>query len=372
MLPAAAIAAAEASAGVAMFAASAGAAIGESPTLERVASAAEAIRAAIARSRAGERASVLLTAEELLGALAAVREAAAARAPITVHVPERRGGVAVGRDELALALDLGTGVLVTWSAQEAAEITLIARRAAEDSETPFLHVYDGPEGGEPVQVPDADLATRFLGARRPAPSFNEAPPPVAGEDVPPGPQRCEVHRKRAERGFAARLPFALGSAMRQLGELTGRSMTPIERYDTADAEEIILAIGCAVPAARDVVASVRKQGRRVGLVSLRSLRPFFSAEVVKALSRASAVVVIEPFDVALAPSGPVTAGLKAAFADALTWAPGFPGIGRIPPIISAAFATIDGTITERDIRLALSEIGSGERARRVVVFGSDV
>ncbi|HTN90430.1 MAG TPA: transketolase, partial [Sorangium sp.] len=61
----------------------------------------------------------------------------------------------------------------------------------------------------------------------------------------------------------------------------------------------------------------------------------------------------------------------AAFADALTWAPGFPAVGRIPPIISATFATIDGTITERDVRLSLAEIASGERARRHMVFGSD-
>jgi pyruvate-ferredoxin/flavodoxin oxidoreductase len=82
-------------------------------------------------------------------------------------------------------------------------------------------------------------------------------------------------------------------------------------------------------------------------------------------------VVIEPLDVALAPCGPVAASLKAAFADALTWAPGFPGVGRIPPIVSAVFATIDGSIGEADVRTALAESANGDRARRVLVFGSD-
>jgi len=43
----------------------------------------------------------------------------------------------------------------------------------------------------------------------------------------------------------------------------------------------------------------------------------------------------------------VRLGLKAAFADALTWAPGFPGVGRVPPIVSVVFATIEGVAVGR-------------------------
>jgi pyruvate-ferredoxin/flavodoxin oxidoreductase len=214
-----------------------------------------------------------------------------------------------------------------------------------------------------------EVSARFLGPERAAPSFHDTPDEGDGDG--PRPQSRGVQRKRTERSFAARVPFALTSAMRELGDLTGRHLGAIERIDTADAEEIVLTVGCAFPAALEVVRSLRAQGRRVGLVGLRVLRPFFGSEVVKALGRAKAIVVIEPLDVPLAPCGPVAASVKAAFADALTWAPGFPGIGRIPPIISATFATIDGTITERDVRLSLAEIASGERARRLVVFGSD-
>ena len=367
---AAVIARAEAAAGAVVFAASVGA--GGGLPIERTPSAAEAITAAVAQARAGERAGALLAADELLGALAALREAAAARAPITVHVAGRRGVLTVGREELAPALDVGAGVLVTWSAQDAVDVALVARRASEDSETPFLHIHDAPPSAAPVTLPGRELVERFLGARRAAPSYDDAPTTTGDDaDAAPGPQPRDVHRKRAERDFAARVPFALASAMRQLGGLTGRPAAPVERFDTADADEIVVAIGGAFPAARDVVQSLRAQGRRVGLVGLRSLRPFFAAEVVKALGRASAVVIIEPLDLALAPSGPVATSVKAAFADALTWAPGFPGIGRIPLILSVVFATIDGAITERDIRLSLAEIASGERARRVVVFGSD-
>lgn len=357
----------EVAAGGRLFAAHA-AVPGDLP-IERAASASEAIRAAAERARAGQRASVVLGAHELVGALAVLGEATAVRTPLTVHVVERRGGLSVGRDELAAALVVGAGVIATWSTQEAADMALVARRAAEDSETPFVHIVDALPSDVSEVNRARDVAARFLGPERAAPSFTDVAPGAADGD--PRPHSRGVLRKRAERSFAARVPFALTSAMRELGELTGRPLGAIERVDTVDAEEIVVAVGCAFPAAREVVRSARAQGRRMGLVGLRALRPFFGPEVVKALGRARAIVVLEPLDMPLAPCGPVAASVKAAFADALTWAPGFPGVGRIPPIISAAFATIDGTITEREVRLAIAEIASGERARRLLVFGSD-
>jgi pyruvate ferredoxin oxidoreductase alpha subunit len=366
---AAVIAHVELAAGGALFAASA--AVPGGLPIERAASAMEAIRGAAARARAGSRASVMLGSHELVGALAALGEAAAVRAPITVHVVERRGGLAVGRDELAPALDVGAGVLMTWSSQDAVDLALVARRAAEDSETPFIHIVDAHPSDVPAARDVRELAARFLGAERAPSTFSDAAPEHGEVDGGPRQQSRGVHRKRAERGFAARVPFAVASAMRELGELTGRHIGAIERLDTSDAEEIVLTVGCAFPAARDVVRSLRVQGRRVGLVGVRVLRPFSGPDLVKALGRARAIVAIEPLDVPLAPCGPIAACVKAAFADAITWAPGYPGVGRIPPIISATFATIDGTITERDVRLSLAEIASGERARRQVVFGSD-
>lgn len=365
--PAAVIARAEAAAGAVVHGTAAAGSAADLP-VERCAGSREAVHAAVEQARAGGRASVLIAADELLEVLPALREAAAMRVPILVHAVERHGAPAVGRDEIAPALDVGAGVLVTWSAQEAADVALSARRAAEDSETPFLHIHDGPHPAGPVAAPDPALAARFLGDRR-ASSFVDAPDADETNQGEPRPSP-EVHRKRAERAFAARVPFALAGAMRQLGELTGRPLAPIERWSTGDAEEVVIAVGSAFPPARDVVRSLREQGRRVGLIGVRALRPFFAPEVIKALGRASTVVVVEPFDVALAPCGPVAAAVKIALVDALTWAPGFPGIGRIPPVISTAFATIDGAITERDVRLALAEIASGERARRLVVLGT--
>ena len=332
----------------------------------RTAGAADAIREASRAARAGRRAGARRAGGALLGGLDAIAEAAASRAPIVVHVVGRGGSAARGRDELAPALDAGAGVLVSWSAQDAVDLALGARRAAEDSETPFLHALDAPAAlAAPVHLPDRDVCAKFLGPR----SAHAAGASDGGPERPDA--ELEVRRKRAERGFATRVPFALGSALRDLGELTGRGVGPLERHDTQDADVILVAVGATFAPACAAARALRAEGKRIGVLGVRALRPFFGADVVKALSRGRAVVVVEPLDVALAPCGPLAASVKSAFADALTWAPGFPGVGRIPPVVSANFATIDGGVRESDVRAATSEIEAGDRARRVLVFGSD-
>ena len=323
--------------------------------------AAGAVGAATVAALAGKRAAVILEANQLFESLGAIHAAARARAPFVIHVVDSAGsGRVVGRDELAPALDLGAGVLVAWSAQCAVDLALAARRAAEDSETPWILISEGIHGAK-AKVPERALIEKFLGAVR-----VEAPRSGA-----PSAAHEHLSAKQAERSYASRAPFALTSALRQLSDLTKRPLNAVERHATADAEEVIVAFGAAYIVACAVADQLRAEGRRVGVVGVRSLRPFFGAEAVKAASRARAIAVIEPLDVALAPSGPLATSFKAAFADALTWAAGFPGVGRIPPIVSAVFATLDGGVGEADVRTILDELRSRDRARRVLVFGSD-
>lgn len=330
---------------------------------QRAESASSAVRDALATSKQGRRAAAIVTTHEILGALEALHDAVRSRAALVVHAVHDPRAEGPGRDELAPALEIGAGVVATWSVADATLATFAVRRAAEDSESPFLHCYDGPaETFAESMLPSAEVAARFLGHE------------LAVRSTDPGPASKQnlsvLQKKRAERTFAARVPFALASALREIGEAS-HGIAPIERFETADAEEVIVALGGAFLAARAVARVHRAQGKRVGALGVRALRPFFAADAVKACARAKAIVVIEPLDVALAPCGPLAAMLKAAFADAITWAPGFPGVGRVPPIVSAVFATLEGAVSERDVAQALAEIAAGDHARRLVVFGSD-
>lgn len=319
---------------------SAAASLGES-----AAAADEAVRRAAA---APSRGVVLLTPAEIPAALGAIGEAAAAHRPLVVHVAFAR---ADDHSAIAPLCETGAAVLCTWSAKDAACAAVALLRAAQDSEMPFVHLFDAGSNDEAPAPFDRAALDALLG------------PAGAASAAPAGRDRTRV------RSFAARAPFALAGALRDAGELSGHTVLPLERFETADAEEVIVTYGQTFTVACSVAKARRAAGRRVGVLGVRALRPFLSADVVKAISRAKAAVVIEPLDAALDPTGPLAACVKGAFFDALTWAPGFPGVGRVPPVVSVTSTRAE--ISADEIEAALAELSNGERARRVVVLGSE-
>jgi len=319
---------------------SAAAAVGE-----RSPSPAEAVRAAV---RTAERAAVVLLPHEVGETLAAISEAAIAHAPIVLHVAfDRRDDAAA----IAPLCESGAAVVATWSPEEATILGVALHRAAHDSEVPFVHLYDAPADGPLPAAPDRAFAAAILASAQPR--------------SPAGP----TSGRARVRSFAARVPFALAAALRAANEHGAHPVPLLDRFETADADEVIVTYGRTFPVACSVAKRRRAEGRKVGVLGVRALRPFLSSEVVKAISRAKAAVVVEPIDPALDPTGPLAACVKGAFFDALTWAPGFPGVGRVPPIVSVTSAR--AAIEAADVEAALAELSNGERARRIVVLGSE-
>lgn len=313
---------------------------------ERAATPGDAVRRAA--SEAG-RAAVILLPDEVAPALAAITEVAAAHAPLVVHVP-----FVAGDDTSAVAplCETGAAVLSTWSPQEAAGVAVALHRAAHDSEMPFVHLYDAPEGGGVAAPMDRASIDAVLGALHPR-----------------SPAGLSADRARV-RSFGARVPFALAAALRSAGERAGVSLPLLERFETTDADEVVVTYGRTFGVACGVAKSMRASGRKVGVLGVRALRPFLAADVVKAIARTKSAVVVEPLDPSLDPTGPLAACVKGAFFDALTWAPGFPGVGRVPAIVSVTSA--HPVLRASDVETALAELSNGERARRVLVLGSEV
>ena len=70
------------------------------------------------------------------------------RLPVVFHIGARAItsqslNIHCGHDDVMGVADCGWGMLFGRNAQEAADLALIARRAAEHSETPFFNVQDG-------------------------------------------------------------------------------------------------------------------------------------------------------------------------------------------------------------------------------------
>src|SRR6266540_3162454 len=93
------------------------------------------------------------------------------RLPAVFHIGARAItshslNVHAGHDDVYGVADCGWGALFARNAQEAGDLALIARRAAEETETPFLNVQDGfltTHTIENVRLPEPELMKQFVG-----------------------------------------------------------------------------------------------------------------------------------------------------------------------------------------------------------------
>ena len=303
----------------------------------------------------GERVALVAPAGILSAARAAMRKIAEGRLSVVFHALDDRGCP----DTYALA-DLGWGVLVASSVEDSLDLSLVARRASEDSGTPFLVVHEraGARHVEPLARPDPALCDAFLGA-------------PAGRMRPLTDPAHPVHAKIGPRAFADRVPFALGSAMRGLESLSGRRHDVIERSAGSDAAAMIVAAGVLGESLLGEVDRLRALGHDVGVVKVTALRPFPGPRIVRALGRSLAVTVLEGVDEPLAQSNPLTREVKAAFADALTWSPGYPGVGRIPRVTSGVVGLGGHELDALDFDAIVRNMLEGERGKRLFAFGAD-
>jgi pyruvate-ferredoxin/flavodoxin oxidoreductase len=288
------------------------------------------VRRLVEAKAKAERVSVVLPASELAPMRAELAQIARARLGVVVHVVGDGEGAGVAHAAVA---DLPWGVLLAAGEADALELALVARRAAEDSSYPFLVVHSaGIEHREPMPAePSPEALVAYLGEPR-AEAFGGGNHAGGGHET----------------DASERVQFALASAMREIESLTGRRRDVVERAprDTRspalpepgrnilNVTMAFVGAGALGEALLAEVDALRVVGHDVGAVRVVAWRPFPAARLVKMLSRALALTVLETRDM----TATLAMHLKAAFADALTWAPDFPGIGAIPRIVSGYVA----------------------------------
>jgi pyruvate/2-oxoacid:ferredoxin oxidoreductase alpha subunit len=336
-------------------------AFGDSVVLESGEDVRVLLRRCADAAAAGERVSLVARAVDLSEARRELAQIAGRRLGVVVHAisgpapdgePASQGGMApvVALDDLAWGMLLGSGVA------DAIDLALVARRAAEDSGCPFFVVHETSRSRavEPVVAPSRELCEAFVGRHR----VHRSTDPTHAQP------------RASDRAFAQRVPFALGSALRELESLTGRHHDVIERVPPIDTAVALLGAGVLGESLVADVERLRAGGHDVGAVRVVAWRPFPAARLVKALSRALAISVLEGVDWPLAGNPPLAGQLKAAFADALTWAPDYPGVGRIPRIVSGV-AVENREIDSTDLEAIVHNLLADERGKRTFVLGGD-
>ncbi|HUK41153.1 MAG TPA: 2-oxoacid:acceptor oxidoreductase family protein, partial [Candidatus Acidoferrales bacterium] len=277
------------------------------------------------------------------------------RLPVVFHIGARaltsQGlNIHAGHDDVMGVADCGWGMLFARNVQEAADLALIARRVAEESETPFFNVQDGfltTHTIESVRLPEPEFMKQFVGDPHGEHRLRNLMDPL--EPIMSGVvqnQDSYMKGKIAQRYFYERIPPIIKRVMGEFYSMTGRRYGMIDSYALDDAEYAIVGMGSLAETATATAKYLReKEEIKIGTLNITSFRPFPGAEIVRALKNVKAIAVIERMDNPIAQSNPVTAEIKAAFADALSGAAGYSKIERMPLIYSGSAG-----LGSRDVR----------------------
>ena len=241
------------------------------------------------------------------------------RLPVVFHIGARALtsqalNIHAGHDDVMAVADTGWGILFARNAQEAADLTVIARRVAESTETPFFVVQDGfltTHTLENVLLPEDELLRGFV--CDPRARIRSMFDPVEGLMTGVVQNQDSYMKGRiGQRAYYERLRPALGEAFAEWAELTGRVYQLVAAHRCADAHEIVVSMGTIDDTAVAVVDALRREGRPVGSVGVTSFRPFPADELRSVLGRARTVGVIERTDEPAAADNPLTRETKAA------------------------------------------------------------
>jgi len=215
------------------------------------------------------------------------------------------------QDSMAVR-DSGWVQLYCENNQEILDSTLQAFRVAEELLLPVMVCFDGyilSHTAEPVEIPEQAAVDEFLPVYKfPYPLDPEKPVTMGPLGVPEYYEESRYMLQEAARASKEKLV----EVDKEFKRCFGRSYGLIERYHSDDADVILLTMGSLTSSAKEVVDTYRKQGEKVGLVKVRSFRPFPAKELIGALEQAKAVAVFEK-DISLGSAGGLFLDVAASF-----------------------------------------------------------
>ena len=243
--------------------------------------------------------------------------AASDRLPITLAVSCRAlsGPININNDHSdAMGVrDTGWIQLFAETNQEAYDNYLQAMRIGEAVSLPVMICQDGfitSHAIENIELVETDKVKDFVGEYKPDQYLlNKNNPMAVGAYATPV-YYMEAKRQQAQAMMDAK--EVIKNVGKEFGAMTGREYGLIEKYMMDDAETAIIIIGSSAGTAKEAVNELRAKGEKVGLIKIRSFRPFPKEDIVEALKGVKAFAAMDKTDSFSALCGPIFADTCAA------------------------------------------------------------
>ncbi len=209
-----------------------------------------------------------------------------------------------GQQDAMSVREVGWIHMYCESVQEVLDTTIMAYKVAEhhDVMLPVNVNHDGNYlsfGAARCELPEQDEVSAFLGEKNVNwhvaldPQRPMAVDPLTGSAGGIGPSMFVRYRKGQCRGTQNALKV-ITEVHEEWGRRFGRTHAPlVESYRMDGAEYAIMTIGSMTGAGKDAVDDARARGDKVGLVKVKTYRPFPAQALAAALAEVKAVGVVD-------------------------------------------------------------------------------
>lgn len=207
-------------------------------------------------------------------------------APINIHC---------SHDDAYAARDTGWIEFFAENVQEAYDLTLQAFRVSEDKEVllPSIVNLDGfilTHSLEGLYVLDDKDVREFLPPKEPVYPIDPEHPITYG---PLDLYDYYIEHKRQQAEAMRSSYSTILKVFEEYSEFTGRKYEPIKTYGMEDAEVAIAILGSSAGTARYVARKLRKEGKKVGVISFTLYRPFPASKLRKLTRGLKALAVMD-------------------------------------------------------------------------------
>ncbi|MFO8016356.1 MAG: pyruvate synthase subunit PorA [Candidatus Woesearchaeota archaeon] len=242
------------------------------------------------------------------------------RLPIVMAVANRALSAPINiwndhQDSIA-ARDSGWIQLYVESSQEAMDTVIQAYKIAENKNVllPVMVCLDGftlSHVWEPVEIPTKAKVGQFLPKYKPNHAFLDPRKPIT--QGPVGFPDSYMHFRQMQQEAAKNALKVIQKTNSEFNSKFRRKYGNglIDTYKMQGAQYAIVAMGTVCGTARHVVDSMRKQGKRVGLIKIKAFRPFPVEEIIKASKNLKGLVVIDR-NISIGHEGALFSELKSA------------------------------------------------------------
>ncbi len=200
--------------------------------------------------------------------------------------------------DIMFMLNAGWPILFAHSAQEVYDFNIIALKLAERVRLPVIVAYDGfftsHQKRRCMRFEKDQTVKAFIGEKKESYPFLDFENPVTVGSYMNEPDlinnRYQLHLAMEQ------ADQVLEELYEEYADLSGRSFGKVEKYGTEDADTILVLLGSSFDTAMEAVDELRRTGKKAGLLTLHTLRPFPHKEIYEACKNASGILVADRQD----------------------------------------------------------------------------